>query len=56
MYNAHKAKQLLLDVVLDLKSTVLVRGNQLLNVNTSYVVSSVDAEGPDDFKYCKCKQ
>jgi hypothetical protein len=57
MLRDHLAGQLLLDVLLDIDASVLLGrfAHPLLQLNTSYVIEGIDAEGEASRLYCKCK-
>lgn len=57
MLRDHLRGQLLLDVVFDIETSVLLDqlARPLLRLNTSYVFEDIDAEGPEERQYCRCK-
>lgn len=57
MLRDHLRGQLLLDVVFDIETSVLLDqlARPLLRLNTSHVFEDIDAEGPEERQYCKCK-
>lgn len=54
----HLAGKLLLDILFNLDTSVLVSRftHPVLQLNTTYVLSNLDAEGEAERKYCKCQQ
>jgi hypothetical protein len=56
MLRDHLSGQLLLDVLFDIDAAVLISNfdNPVLALNTSYVMSNIDAEGLAQREYCKC--